>query len=1017
MRVIVCDGEQRSSLAATRSLIACGHQVLVGAVKHPCLAGLSRGVAGVFSHADPQESIAAFAKDLADQCRRFSVDLVIPMTDATSFAIATEIQRHGSNIPVFMPSLDTLQLAADKSAVFQLAQKLDIPVPDTIMASRPEPLPPGLRYPLVIKPRRSRIVSGAGFISLGVTYARDPEEARHILRELPEGAFPVLLQEKLSGEGVGYFALAKEGRILAEFQHRRLRELPPTGGVSVLREAMETEKALEEPGRKLLKELGWTGPAMVEFKRDGEGRPRIMEINGRFWGSLQLAVDAGVDFPRLLVMAFQGEDFPAPVPRVGTRSRYLLGDLESLAVVLAKGPSRFPSGSVRRWDRLWSFISEGGKPELLRLGDPRPFIHDLGIFLKKAVILATSPRDHRGLRGIIHCHTTFSYDGHFSLERLVRHLEIRGLSFAAITEHARSMNAAKMSELCEACRTLSGPGMVLLPGIEFATERGTHILGIGIWSFFVETDPLKIVQGIHQRGGVAILAHPDNSEFERDAAFLEGLDGVEVWNAVHDGPFAPSTQNIEAFLTIRRANPRVLPHGGADFHTPGHYRGMHLEIEGAEGPEEIISALKNGKYRVRGRFFSFLPEETFSPGRRAYVRLVQLAVQAGEPFVGLWRSVKKKVRDTQRERYGAARLLHTIETGNPGGAENMMLSLVDNLPMERFRSRFMLVKSGWLHEQVKKRGLAVDLVRLRSLVDIRFVFRLVGICRRHRTQIVHSHEFYTNTLGALAAKLFGCAHVAVIHGNLDYLRPLHRRLFYRAGLALGSKFVTVSYALQEDLARRLRVPRPRILVIHNGVPVSPLPDRKKRAEARRLLGIGESPSVAIIGSLYQVKGHHVLLDAMPELLLAVPDLKCLFIGRGVRANTKALREKAAPFGDAVIFYGYRDRVDELLPGIDVLALPSDYEGLSLSLCEAMIMGIPAVATRVGGNPEVISDGRDGFLVPPRDPKKLAEKLCLLLTDPVLRRQMGRSARTTIIEGFSIDQMIRNYTSLYEEILP
>ncbi|MCZ7584034.1 MAG: ATP-grasp domain-containing protein [Deltaproteobacteria bacterium] len=321
------------------------------------------------------------------------------------------------------------------------------------------------------------------------------------------------------------------------FFHRRLRELPPSGGISVLSEAIPPDPEAARAGRALLEALHWTGPAMVEFKRDADGRPCLMEINGRFWGSLQLAIDAGVDFPALLVRAAQGDAIVPPDYKSGTRLRYLFGDLESLALVLVRGSAALPPGTGGRGAYVRGFLRERGRLELCRSGDKAPAFFDARRFTKKTVQIIMHKIFPRTIEGAVHGHTDYSYDGVLTPEQLALHLAPQGLRFFAITEHENSMHADKLADLAARCDEASRTGFRLIPGVEFATKRGTHILGLGVREFFDEHDPVKIVRGIRERGGVAVLAHPDNGDFERDPAFLRGLHGVELWNSVHDGPF------------------------------------------------------------------------------------------------------------------------------------------------------------------------------------------------------------------------------------------------------------------------------------------------------------------------------------------------------------------------------------------------------------------------------------------------------------------------------------------------
>ncbi len=157
---------------------------------------------------------------------------------------------------------------------------------------------------------------------------------------MPPAGVPVLLQHRVAGVGEGLFALRWEGRTVARFAHRRLREKPPAGGVSVYRESIEPDPRLVSAGERLLDALDWNGVAMIECKRDPEtGRHIIMEINGRFWGSVQLAIDAGINFPVLLVACALGQTPALPAGtgyRVGIRSRWFWGDVDHLYLRLTR---------------------------------------------------------------------------------------------------------------------------------------------------------------------------------------------------------------------------------------------------------------------------------------------------------------------------------------------------------------------------------------------------------------------------------------------------------------------------------------------------------------------------------------------------------------------------------------------------------------------------------------------------------------------------------------------------------
>lgn len=178
---------------------------------------------------------------------------------------------------------------------------------------------------------------------------------------------PVLLQQRIEGPGTGIFVLLAGGDVLAQFAHRRLREKPPSGGVSVSRESIVADQALVDRSVALLRSLEFNGVAMVEYKSDVRtGQAYLMEVNGRFWGSLRLAVDAGVNFPVLLVAwALRNPMIPVTIYRARVRSRWWWWDVDQLLIRLRRSDDAndLPPGAPTRWQTLGQFL------QLWRPGD------------------------------------------------------------------------------------------------------------------------------------------------------------------------------------------------------------------------------------------------------------------------------------------------------------------------------------------------------------------------------------------------------------------------------------------------------------------------------------------------------------------------------------------------------------------------------------------------------------------------------------------------------------------------
>jgi predicted ATP-grasp superfamily ATP-dependent carboligase len=187
------------------------------------------------------------------------------------------------------------------------------------------------------------------------------------------------VQEFVEGGGAGYFALMRHGTPCAEFAHRRLRDVRPTGSGSALRVSVAAEGRVCDYGRAILGALRWHGPAMVEFRIRPDGTPTFLEVNGRFWNSLALAVYAGVDFPALTAqLAETGHAFAKPSYRAGVRCRWLLGDLRHLVEVWRGAPDSYPGRFPRRWPTLAAVLTptRGTCHDNFELADPMPELGD-----------------------------------------------------------------------------------------------------------------------------------------------------------------------------------------------------------------------------------------------------------------------------------------------------------------------------------------------------------------------------------------------------------------------------------------------------------------------------------------------------------------------------------------------------------------------------------------------------------------------------------------------------------------
>lgn len=395
MNVLVTDGNLRSTLAITRSLGRRGVRVLVGEATRRSLAASSRYSAAPIVYPSARREPENFYRFLLAFLRGETVDVLIPITDVTTRIVSlhrAELERYTKTV---VPSLESFDLVTDKWTLLKRAEELAIPIPATQFVDEPSMVPDialRLNYPVVVKSSRSWIPARGEWVPTGIHYATSRSSLLQLYRETEYLAYPSLIQERIVGPGLGLFLLFDHGKLVTIFCHKRLRELPPSGGISVLRVSIPVSPTLRRYALQLFEPLCWHGVAMMEFKLDERtGRAALMEVNARFWGSLQLAIDAGVDFPYLLAQMAMGTETNAQNGyRTGVKTRWLIGDLmHTYARLFHRSPClQLPPGSPSKAKTLLSFLKFFERDlhyEDAAYGDPMPFFYELSGHISKLV--------------------------------------------------------------------------------------------------------------------------------------------------------------------------------------------------------------------------------------------------------------------------------------------------------------------------------------------------------------------------------------------------------------------------------------------------------------------------------------------------------------------------------------------------------------------------------------------------------------------------------------------------------
>ncbi len=358
-----------------------------------------------------------------------------------------------------------------------------------------------------------------------------------------------------------------------------------------------------------------------------------------------------------------------------------------------------------------------------------------------------------------------------------------------------------------------------------------------------------------------------------------------------------------------------------------------------------------------------------------------------------------------------------------GGGERYLELLFDHVDRIRFRPILICPEPGPFVDKMVAKQIPTDIVHLRPLLNPLAVVRLANLLKRNEVTILQTHGARANVYGCLAARLAGvpCV-VATIHNSIrDYEVGLIRRHLYlailRVLLPLTDRLICVSDAIKRDVLADCPRVATRTTTIRNGI------DQRRFARSgdphriRKDWPVGNGPTLLLVARLTEQKGHRFLIEALPGLLAEWPSLACLFVGEGECREALWSLAKEKGVEHACRFVGAQNNVGDWYATADVVVLPSLSEGLPFVVLEAMAMARPVVASSVNGVPEIIQDGLNGLLVPPRNPQALERAIRRLLRDPVCATRMGKAGQQHVATDFTVGKMINDTVRVFEEAMP
>ncbi|MEZ5529325.1 MAG: TIGR03088 family PEP-CTERM/XrtA system glycosyltransferase [Porticoccaceae bacterium] len=371
-------------------------------------------------------------------------------------------------------------------------------------------------------------------------------------------------------------------------------------------------------------------------------------------------------------------------------------------------------------------------------------------------------------------------------------------------------------------------------------------------------------------------------------------------------------------------------------------------------------------------------------------------------------------------------IAHIIYALGTGGLENGLVNIINRTPPDRYRHAIIcLTRADSFASRITAPGVEVVELHKRPGQDLSVYIRLWRVLRRLSPAVVHTRNLASLEMQVVTLALPGTRRVQGEHGrDIQDLDGSNRKynLLRKAIKPLIHRYIAVSEDLRQWLHDTIHVPEQHLVQIYNGV------DSQKftPVKMRKTLGLPASfqaEDVVVIGTvgrLAEVKNQSMLVNAVATLLSRKPDLRdrlrLLLVGGGPLSDTLAAQVEGLGLDDMVCMTGDREDIPCLLQSMDIFVLPSLAEGISNTLLEAMATGLPVVATRVGGNPELIEEGVNGYLVPVNDHRAMADALGELVEHRETRERMGEAGLERVRRTFNWDRTVARYLGVYDDLL-
>ena len=367
------------------------------------------------------------------------------------------------------------------------------------------------------------------------------------------------------------------------------------------------------------------------------------------------------------------------------------------------------------------------------------------------------------------------------------------------------------------------------------------------------------------------------------------------------------------------------------------------------------------------------------------------------------------------------KILYTFVHLNYGGAEVGLLTTLKNIDKNRFDcSVISIEKKGIIGETIESLGFKVYyLDKKAGILNFSILPRIIRILKIEKPDILHTSLFYANFFGRIAS-LFSKPPVVITEERSMYTEKRFYHVIIDKILSLlTDRIVVCSRSVLDFTSKQERIKNDKFYLIYNSVDSERFDIQKSKEALRERMGYAKELFViGAVGSLIQKKGHIFLIKALSDLIKKIPSSKLIIVGDGEDREELIRAAAFYKLSDHIEFTGARSDIPELMKIMDVFVLPSFQEGFPRTLLEAMYIGLPVIASNVSGIPEIIKDGKNGFLVAPGDLNAIIDRISLLSEDKTIGADLGSEARKTIKSGYLpkhyMDRLERLYIELKEK---